>query len=138
MQAHAGLQGSARPTHYTVIYDESRFSVDEIQQGSGVLSFSRFYGNDMKFIGTHTASYAYARATKAVSLIPPAYYADLACERGRYYLNNFLIGEDQSTDTSASRGKRDRAEEERLVFANAVKAWGNGLHEELRESMFYL
>lgn len=118
LQAHAGLQGTVRPTHYVVIYDESRFGVDEIQQG------------------THTASYAYARATKAVSLIPPAYYADLACERGRCYLNNFLISEDAGTTSSGQR--RDRAQEEKAVFDSAAKAWGNGLHEEIKESMFYL
>ena len=28
--------------------------------------------------------------SQAVSLIPAAYYADLCCERGRYYLNEFF------------------------------------------------
>jgi eukaryotic translation initiation factor 2C len=87
--------------------------------------------------GTHTASYAYARATKAVSLIPPAYYADLACERGRCYLNDFLVAEDQTT-TSSNRGKRDREEEEKRVFETATRAWGRGIHEALKASMFYL
>jgi eukaryotic translation initiation factor 2C len=42
------LQGTVRWTHYTVIYDENKLPVDTLQQG------------------THTASYSYARATKAV------------------------------------------------------------------------
>lgn len=47
-QAHKALQGTGRSTHYTVIYDENQLPVDTLQQG------------------THTASYTYARATKAV------------------------------------------------------------------------
>ena len=53
LQAHNGLQGHVRATHYTVVYDENGLSADTVQQG------------------THTASYLYARATKAVSNIEP-------------------------------------------------------------------
>jgi hypothetical protein len=52
LQAHNGLQGTVKATHYTVVHDEIGFSADALQQG------------------THSASYSYARATKAVSLIP--------------------------------------------------------------------
>ncbi|KAG6860668.1 hypothetical protein C0995_008856 [Termitomyces sp. Mi166 len=105
LQAHAGLQGTVKATHYTVIYDENLFTADEIQRG------------------THDTSYLYARATKAVSLIPPAYYADLACERGRCYLNDFLV--DDKTSTSG-RGRYDREEERNRVFHDAREAWGEG------------
>jgi hypothetical protein len=50
LQAHAGLKGTVRPTHYTVVYDENSLGADEIQQG------------------TNAASYLYGRATKAVSI----------------------------------------------------------------------
>ncbi|KAJ6558191.1 ribonuclease H-like domain-containing protein [Mycena capillaripes] len=117
LQAHAGLQGTVRPTHYTVVYDELKLTADELQQGS----------NDF--------SYLYARATKAVSLIPAAYYADLACERGRYYLNEFMV--DDKT-TNSGRGKSDREEEKTRVFNAARTAWGEGIHTDIRESMFYI
>jgi hypothetical protein len=100
----------SKPTHYTVVYDESRLGADEVQQG------------------INTASYLYVRATRSVSLIPPAYYADLACERGRCYLNEFLVPEDNTTTTSR--------EEEKRVFDNAMKVWGNGIHPNLFGSMF--
>ncbi|KAF8063268.1 argonaute-like protein [Lyophyllum atratum] len=116
LQAHAGLQGSVKATHYTVVYDENAFTADEIQQG------------------TNDVSYLYARATKAVSLVPPAYYADLACERGRCYLNDFLV--DDRTSTSG-RGF-DRKEEEKRVFNAARVSWGQGLHDDVKESMFYI
>ncbi|THH13717.1 hypothetical protein EW146_g6540, partial [Bondarzewia mesenterica] len=86
LQAHAGLQGTVRPTHYIVIYDEGRLAPDEIQQG------------------VHTTSYLYARATKAVSLIPPAYYADVVCEQARYWIHGFLnqAGDSSSAGDAAS------------------------------------
>ncbi len=34
---------------------------------------------------THDMCYAYGRATKAVSICPPAYYADLVCTRARVH-----------------------------------------------------
>ena len=79
--------------------------------------------------GTHDASYLYARATKAVSLIPAAYYADLACERGRCYLNDFLV--DDKTSTAGSSTKGDRKEEESRVFSAAKRAWGEGVSDFL-------
>lgn len=97
-----------KATHYTVVYDENRLQADEIQQG------------------THDISYLYARATKAVSLIPPAYYADLACERGRCYLNNFLVDLDGKTSVSG-RSKADTEQEEKRVFQAAKNAWGTGV-----------
>jgi eukaryotic translation initiation factor 2C len=47
------LQGTVRSAHYTVIYDENKLPVDTLQQG------------------THTTSYLYARATKAVRFVLP-------------------------------------------------------------------
>ncbi|KAH6904888.1 QDE2 protein [Coprinopsis sp. MPI-PUGE-AT-0042] len=134
LQAHAGLIGSVKATHYTVVYDENALTADDIQQG------------------THDVSYLYARATKAVSLIPAAYYADLACERGRCYLNEFLLSElaDTTTvDETAQAGKktgarstwdrkREKEEKEAKVFKEAKAAWGQGLHEFVKDTMFYI
>jgi eukaryotic translation initiation factor 2C len=84
-----------------------------------------------------TASYQYARATKAVSLIPPAYYADLACERARLYLNDLLnLGLETASSTGSK--KRDKEEEKKQTFNQAVAAWGQGIHPDLRETMFYI
>ncbi|KAH8104896.1 Piwi domain-containing protein [Phellopilus nigrolimitatus] len=110
LQAHAGLQGTVRPTHYTVIFDESRFPADEIQQGA----------NDV--------SYLWARATKSVSLIPPAYWADTACERGRLYLHAILPPLPDSIESEMTEDQ---------IMRRARELWGNGVHENLRGSMFY-
>ena len=108
LQAHAGLQGTVKATHYTVVYDEIGLSADDIQ------------------VGTHDVSYLYARATKAVSLIPAAYYADLACERGRCYLNDFLV-DDKASSAGGRRTRQDKEEEKKRVFEAAKKAWGDGV-----------
>jgi hypothetical protein len=68
-------------------------------------------------------------------LVPPAYYADLACERGRCYLNDLLNIDDKS---SFSGAKKDKDEEKVRVFREAKAMWGEGIHLNLRESMFYI
>ena len=75
---------------------------------------------------THDFSYLYARATKAVSLIPAAYYADLACWRGRCYLNDYFVDNDKSS-TAGSSTKGDQKENEAKVFDAAKRAWGEGV-----------
>ena len=119
LQAHAGLQGHVRPMHYTVLYDECRLGADEVQQG------------------INTASYLYARATRSVSLVPPVYYAHLACQRGRCYLNDFLVSEYNTTTASKGKG-RSRYDKEEEVKKATTKAWGNGIHPNLAGSMFYI
>ncbi len=77
--------------------------------------------------GTHHASYLYARATKAVSIIPAAYYADLACERGRCYLNDFLMEDNTVASSKDNNGKKDKEEERKKVYEAAKKSWGKGV-----------
>lgn len=109
-----------RPTHYVVVYDQNNLSADQIQTG------------------VHHASYLYARATKAVSLVPPAYYADLACERARCYLGALLDADASDGRESSRGGRQDTEAERRKVYERAVQMWGEGVHAELRDSMFYI
>ncbi|KAG9290846.1 hypothetical protein G9A89_010995 [Geosiphon pyriformis] len=67
LQSHAGLQGTSRPCHYHVLYDENSFTADTLQ----TLSYN--------------LCYLYARCTRAVSLVPPVYYAHLVCSRARFH-----------------------------------------------------
>lgn len=80
--SHAGIQGTSRPAHYHVLWDENNFTADEIQSL------------------TNNLCYTYARCTRSVSVVPPAYYAHLAAYRARFYL------EPDSSDGSGSHHKR--------------------------------
>ncbi|CAJ1979202.1 unnamed protein product [Sphenostylis stenocarpa] len=82
LNSHAGIQGTSRPTHYHVLYDENKFTADELQ------------------IFTNNLCYTYARCTRSVSIVPPAYYAHLAAFRARCY-----IDKDISDAGSATGGK---------------------------------
>ncbi|CBY00446.1 similar to protein argonaute-2 [Plenodomus lingam JN3] len=86
--AHQGLQGTSKPAHYVVLRDDIKLGADQLQSL------------------THSLCYTFARATRSVSICPPAYYADLLCERGRSYLHGVLKGEG-SVAFSQSEWQRD-------------------------------
>ncbi|CDO74823.1 hypothetical protein BN946_scf184353.g4 [Trametes cinnabarina] len=122
LQAHGGLQGTTRPTHYNVVRDEIGIGADLLQ---GL---------------TNDVSYTFARATKAVSLVSPAYYADLACERGRCYILSLLQGISDSGTTATSGSGQGEFEE---VMTEARKLWRfdkspNAVGGAMKETMFYL
>ena len=85
LASHSALHGTLRPAHYYVIYDEI------------FRSHHQAFGPKLKFRNAadtmedlmHNLSYMYGRATKAVSICPPAYYADLVCDRARLYQRHF-------------------------------------------------
>jgi hypothetical protein len=86
--AHQGLQGTSKPAHYVVLKDDNKLGADQLQSL------------------THSLCYTFARATRSVSICPPAYYADLLCERGRSYLHGVLKG-DGGVSFGPSQWQRD-------------------------------
>ena len=96
IQPHACLQGTARPGHYVVILDEifrSRAIKPPHQNAADALE-------DL----THNMCHLFGRATKAVSLCPAAYYADLLCTRARCYLSDQFDPNDTSATPSIASG----------------------------------
>ncbi|CAG8668612.1 21019_t:CDS:2 [Gigaspora margarita] len=85
LQSHAGLQGTSRPTHYHVLFDENGFTPDSLQ----TLSYN--------------LCYVFARCTRAVSLVPPVYYAHLVCARAKFHSRGENWNDNDGTsDESAS------------------------------------
>lgn len=72
----------------------------------------------------------FGRATCAVSVAPPARYADLACERGKQYLYKYLtIRPDRSNEND--------------TYDPRLSPWTGSVHEgeykhPLVDSMFYI
>lgn len=61
-------QGTSKPAHYHVLWDDNQLMADELQK--------------LTYMLCHT----YVRCTRSVSIPSPAYYAHLAAFRARYYL----------------------------------------------------
>ncbi|KAL8792281.1 MAG: hypothetical protein Q9195_005160 [Heterodermia aff. obscurata] len=121
LQAHTALQGTARPAHYYIIYDQI-FRERKVQApfASATDAFEDL---------THNLCYLFGRATKAVSICPPAYYADLVCDRARCYLSGLFDpspGASPSASVSAGGGGR-------LPDANLIR-----IHPNVGDAMFYI
>ncbi|OJD35326.1 rna interference and silencing protein [Diplodia corticola] len=126
LQPHSALQGTARPAHYFVVLDEV-FRARYAGPGKKPLPPGCKNVSDVLEELTLALCYLFGRATKAVSYCPPAYYADIACERGRAYLSDVFEASvaGSSSGEGAQGGGQVRDEDIRL-------------HEKLRDSMFYM
>ncbi|KAJ5140799.1 hypothetical protein N7448_004207 [Penicillium atrosanguineum] len=121
LQAHSALQGTARPAHYFTVWDEIFNASSPGKPAKG----GDANAADVLQTLTHNLCYLFGRATKAVSVCPPAYYADLVCTRARCYLS------DQYDPTpSASVAGTESGEQE--TNSSVV------LHPDIADSMFYI
>jgi eukaryotic translation initiation factor 2C len=126
LQAHAALQGTARPCHYYIVHDEIFRQIYAKQIPPPYQNIA-----DIVEDLTHNMCYLFGRATKAVSLCPPAYYADLACERARCYLANFFDTPSASAAPSTAGG--ETAARDAKPSAEDVQ-----IHPTLKDTMFYI
>ncbi|KAM5584344.1 protein argonaute 5 [Rosa sericea] len=106
LNSHAGIQGTSRPAHYHVLFDENNFTADGLQ------------------ILTNNLCYTYARCTRAVSIVPPAYYAHLAAFRARYYIE----GDSSDGASSVGRGSGGSAAQTQVL---------PNVHEYVKDVMFF-
>lgn len=83
LNSHPGLQGTSRPTHYHVLYDENRFSADSLQNL------------------TYRLCFFYCRSTRVVSIVPAAYYSHLVAARARAHISTFE-GSDTASQASGA------------------------------------
>ncbi|GMH14101.1 hypothetical protein Nepgr_015942 [Nepenthes gracilis] len=122
--SHAGIRGTSRPAHYHVLWDENNFSADMLQSL------------------TNNLCYTYARCTRSVSIVPPAYYAHLAAFRARFYMEPDTS--DSGSTTSGAVGAAGRGgagvgggRSTRSPTANAAVRPLPPLKDNVKRVMFY-
>ncbi|KAG0012896.1 Eukaryotic translation initiation factor 2C [Podila clonocystis] len=99
LQSHGGLQGTSRPTLYHVIFDENKFTSDDIQAL------------------TYRLCHTYSRCPKSVSIVPAVYYAHLLAYRARHYQGSDFSDTSSSASGSSSRSANAPA----FQTSNALK-----------------
>ncbi|KAK5652265.1 hypothetical protein OQA88_10613 [Cercophora sp. LCS_1] len=122
LQSHAAIQGTARPARYVVVLDEIFRAHCKRDMLPSQMAADRLQGL------TLSMCYAYGRATKAVSICTPAYYATLLCERSRCYLSGVFDPYPGSASPSISGNMEGIA-----VIDEEVR-----IHPRIRDSMFYI
>lgn len=124
LQPHAAIQGTARPAHYYIVLDEV------FRQRYKTIPAPFQNVADLLEDLTHSMCYLYGRATKAVSLCPPAYYADIVCERARCYLSGVFETPTHSAAPSVAESVQGGGAQ---VGNEDVR-----IHAKLRDTMFYI
>jgi ferredoxin-thioredoxin reductase catalytic subunit len=76
----------------------------------------------------------FGRSTTAVFICPPAYYADILCERGRCYIHEVYNSDNNTHTLDKEEIKIARA----ATWKKAMENWGTGVHPSLKDTMFYL
>lgn len=114
LTAHDALKGTAKPAHYTVLLDEI-FRARHKEEAA----------NEVERL-THELCYLFGRATKAVSICPPAYYADIVCERARAHRPEWFDVSDVESVTTAG-GQ-----------ASSTSTGGRAVHSALQDTMYYI
>ncbi|RLN26450.1 hypothetical protein BBJ28_00008904 [Nothophytophthora sp. Chile5] len=121
LYGHSGIQGTTVPAHYTVLHDDNHLSAEDIQRL------------------TYHLGYTYARCTRSVSLVTPAYYAHRAAARARCFLTGG-VGDSSAVGTSLS----SRMEQSDSEFTESTDASFAGtfefkeVHPNLVDRMFFL
>ncbi|OAA59232.1 RNA interference and protein silencing protein [Niveomyces insectorum RCEF 264] len=128
LQAHAALQGTVRPAHYYVLLDEIFRPKYAAAAGGGGAPGAPNVADRLQDL-TQSMCYVFGRATKAVSICTPAYYADILCERARCYLSSVFETPSNSTAPSVAGS---------VGGTGATSQQDVQIHANLRDSMFYI
>ncbi|XP_078537290.1 protein argonaute-4 isoform X4 [Lissotriton helveticus] len=107
--SHAGIQGTSRPSHYQVLWDDNCFTADELQ------------------LLTYQLCHTYVRCTRSVSIPAPAYYARLVAFRARYHLVDKDHDSAEGSHVSGQSNGRDPQ-----ALAKAVQ-----IHHDTQHTMYF-
>ncbi|XP_023211215.1 protein argonaute-2-like [Centruroides sculpturatus] len=103
--SHYGIQGTSRPAHYTVLWDDNDFSSDELQKLSYYLC------------------HIYVRCTRSISIPSPVQYAHLAAARAKQHLISKMdVNSSDSSNGDATDSNID------LELLKVVKTFINSMY----------
>ncbi|KAL4712739.1 hypothetical protein ACJJTC_008036 [Scirpophaga incertulas] len=100
--SHQGIQGTSRPSHYHVLWDDNHFGSDELQ------------------CLTYQLCHTYVRCTRSVSIPAPAYYAHLVAFRARYHLVEKEHDSGEGSHQSACSEDRTPGAMARAITVHAI------------------
>ncbi|KZT61284.1 Piwi-domain-containing protein [Calocera cornea HHB12733] len=104
--SQGGLKGTSRPMHACIMKDENNFRLQALQSL------------------TYTLTHNFARATRAVSIPSPIYYAHIAS--GRRAIHFKALNDGSSTISSAD-----------MTYADYERAW-QGIHANLENKQYFM
>ena len=120
--SHFGVQGTSRPTHYYVLWDDNKFGADQLQK----LTFH--------------LCHMYAKCNRSISIPAPVQYAHLAAYRARIHIigiyGSEFSGNSGSYDRNGRRFNRKEAEEAKLRM---IQEYNETIcvSEQVKRSMYF-
>lgn len=111
MCSHTGIQGTSRPAHYTVLWDDNNFSADDLQT--------------LTYYLCHT----YVRCTRSISIPCPVMYAHLAAYRAKQY----LIAKTEEMSSSSSETSEQKETIVKESIRQAVK-----VVQDMQNTMYFV
>lgn len=121
LQPHSTIKGTARPGFYTVVHDEvlraAAAGAPKRPDGKALSAADICQGL------TQTLCYLFGRATRAVGIATPAYYADIACDRAACYLRalNASVASSQAGFSHASSETAEITQARRDELQRAIE-----------------
>ncbi|KAA0192712.1 hypothetical protein HAZT_HAZT007142 [Hyalella azteca] len=113
--SHAGIQGTSKPSHYTVLWDDCDMHMNQLQ------------------LLTYSLCHNYARCFRSVSIPTPVYYAHLAAARAKVHLAGAQCKDPGRWGLLALNSSTGSFNEDDLIEATRVERGTPGLSNQ----MFY-
>ena len=83
--SHEGIQGTSRPCHYQVLWDDNKLNATELEELAYYLC------------------HLYTRCTKSVSYPAPTYYSHLAADRARKHHDHMIDNDKMSREQAKNK-----------------------------------
>ncbi|KAH7395755.1 ribonuclease H-like domain-containing protein [Cadophora sp. MPI-SDFR-AT-0126] len=120
LQSHDSPLGTARTGHYVVIANETDYSAKDLQQVTNNLCSME------------------SRAMHCLSVVTPARYADLLCDRLRCYMKPVLEKDRRQNSSDDAIGIRTHAQNRNVWGEGRNPTNRNPWHDNVKDIMFYL